>query len=89
MNPVTGRFEVLQRRHEKEAVSRRLGLTDRSELVRPNGSPVPAHWAIFTAGELVAIKGHTFKVAYINEATLILEPVKLEEAVAGVAAASP
>lgn len=78
MNPETGRLEALQQRHEDQLaeVAKRLQGVHRSDLVRPDGSAVPAHWAIFTAGDLVTVKRHTFKVVYMNEFTLILEPVK-------------
>lgn len=105
MNPDTGRLEALQQRHEeqltevsrssrlREEVSRRLrevqGLPERSQLVRPDGSDVPSHWAIFTAGELVTVKDQTFTVAYMNECTLMLEPVKPEDALAPAARATP
>jgi len=46
-----------------------------SKLVLPDGKPVPSHWAIFTEGEQVVVKGYTFRVAYIGETTLLLEPV--------------
>lgn len=45
-------------------------------LIRPDGTPVPKHWTIFTVGEHVVVKDWTFRVAHINEATLILEPVE-------------
>lgn len=44
-------------------------------LLRPDGSPVPQNAIVFTEGELVALKGYTYKVAYINEASIVLEPV--------------
>ena len=43
--------------------------------VRPDGSPVPEHWSIFTVGEEVTIKDYTFKVAYIGESAILFEPV--------------
>jgi len=70
MNPDTNKFEMLN--HGL------IGADDVLKLFRPNGSPVPKHWTILTVDELVEIKGYTFKVVYINESTLILEPVKLE-----------
>jgi hypothetical protein len=44
-------------------------------LLRPDGSAVPAHWAVFTVGEHVVIKDYTFKVAYIGETAILFEPV--------------
>jgi hypothetical protein len=61
MNPDTKRFEPLEE-----------GAT--GELLRPDGSPVPKHWAIFKVGECVVVKDQTFTVAYIGEGTLLLEP---------------
>ncbi len=48
-----------------------------TQPVRPNGEPVPAHWPVFKLDEHVVVKGYTFKVAYIGEKTLLLEPVGL------------
>jgi hypothetical protein len=48
-----------------------------SELVLPDGKPVPKHWAIFAVGEDVVIKGYTFRVAYIGETAILFEPVGL------------
>jgi hypothetical protein len=45
-----------------------------SLLVKPNGSLIPEHWMMFKVGEIVTIKNYTFKVAYTNESTLLLEP---------------
>ena len=75
MNPDTNRFEMLS---EDETIKRNtefekiLGI-----LVRPNGKPVPKHWSIFKVGEDVTVKDYTFKVVYLNESTIILEPVGL------------
>lgn len=44
-------------------------------LVRPDGSPVPVNWAIFKQGEHVVIKDYTFKVGYIGDSVLVLEPI--------------
>ena len=51
-----------------------------SKLLRPDGTPVPNHWPVFKVGELVTIKDYTFRVAYINEGTLLLEPVSAKDA---------
>lgn len=44
-------------------------------LLRPDGTPVPEHWSVFQVDEHVVVKNYTFKVAYMNEGTLVLEPV--------------
>lgn len=44
-------------------------------LVRPDGSPVPKNWSVFTIGEHVVIKDYTFKVAYVGETAILFEPV--------------
>jgi hypothetical protein len=89
MNPDTGQFERLQQRHEEQLkalehrfsrLHPRLSAEQRSSLIRPDGSPVPDHWAVFTVGELVTLKNNTFRVAYMNEGTLLLEPVKPTDA---------
>lgn len=81
MNPDTNRFEALE-----EALidtpAQRLAFVDElvakvsaAKLLRPDGSEVPKHWAIFKVGELVVIKDYTFKVAYIGETAILFEPV--------------
>lgn len=87
MNPDTNKFEPLaekasdeqlKNRHERrkeEALQRKLGKLTRAQLVRPDGSPVPDHWSIFTVGEEVAIKNYTFKIVYIGETSILFEPV--------------
>lgn len=64
MNPETNRLEAL----------RFIDDIRGSQLVRPNGEPVPPHWPVFAEGELVELKGYTFKVAHIGESYLVLEP---------------
>ena len=88
MNPNTNRFEELQdvvtaarqlgyfpqlQEAAARVAERRIG-TD-PKLLRPDGSEVPKHWAIFKVGELVVIKDYTFKVAYINDGSILFEPV--------------
>ena len=46
-----------------------------SVLVRPNGTPIPKHLSILQVDEKIVIKDYTFKVAYMNDTTLVLEPV--------------
>lgn len=86
MNPTTNKFEPL---HEQEPDRNTDGEAQRrlkqrvkkidpallGVLLRPNGEPVPDHWIQFQVGEQVVVKGYTFKVAYIGESTLLLEPV--------------
>lgn len=69
MNPDTNQFEQL-----RELIDGPMKLPT---LLRPDGSPVPAHWTVLAVDEKVEVKGYTFRVAYINETTLILEPVKI------------
>ena len=64
MNPDTGKFEQLTE-------SQIEGMT---QLVRPDGSPVPKTWKVFEHGETVAVKGTDFVVAHIGEAYIVLEP---------------
>ncbi len=82
MNPDTNRFEPLhealdsespEHRRNRDAMQRML--TNGGRLLRPDGSPVPAHWSTFTVGEHVIIKDYTFKVAYIGEGSILFEPV--------------
>ena len=46
-------------------------------LIKPNGTPVPRHTALFKVGEHVVAKDQTFRVAHVNDCTLVLEPVGL------------
>lgn len=50
-------------------------LIPRVDLVCADGSPVPQNWGIFTVGETIVLKNHTYRVAYINESSITLEPV--------------
>ena len=73
MNPESNRFEpivaALNKLHEIDPGD------EVPKLLRPDGTPVPDHWSVFTVGENVVVKNYTFKVAYIGESTLLLEPV--------------
>ena len=51
-------------------------------LLRPNGSPVPKTWSLFEMGELIVIKDYTFRVGYIGESAILLEPVGIVEVIA-------
>jgi len=84
MNPDTNRLEMLKLASDSgsEAEEKLLDLINQQkkgefhyDLVRPNGKPVPKHWSIFRIGEQVVVKDYTFKVAYVNESGLLLEPV--------------
>lgn len=77
MNPETNRFEKLEEPNElqKQLLDRMTCSCPPGALLRPNGEPVPAHWSVFTVGEEIVIKGHTFKVAYIGECNILFEPV--------------
>ena len=70
MNPDTNRFENLE---AIRAIKDAMGHP--TTLVRPDGSPVPQHWTTFVVDEHVAIKGYTFKVAYVGETSILFEPV--------------
>jgi len=81
MNPDTNKFEELTDGREKttaekqmEDIQSHLSKLSTTNLLRPDGSPVPDHWTVLTLGEVVTIKTHTFEVAYINEGTLVLVP---------------
>jgi len=83
LNPDTQRFESLDpvESEEKKKLLEELrdGLqTFLTDLVRPDGSPVPETWLVVALGELIEIKGHTFEVAYIGEGCLMLEPKAIE-----------
>lgn len=48
-------------------------------LLRPDGTFVPKHWPIFKIDEIVEIKDVSFKVKYIGETALLLEPIKSDD----------
>lgn len=80
MNPDTNRFEPLtpsmaaeKRKVERELEAKMAEL--QGQLLRPNGEPVPKHWAVFKVGEEVVIKEYTFRVEYIGETAILFEPV--------------
>ena len=73
MNPETNKFESLSIKPESDFQN---GLDIRkTSLARPNGDPIPKHWSIFQLDENVVVKDYTFKVAYIGETAILLEPV--------------
>jgi len=75
MNPDSNRFEHLEEHEGHEEHNDSEFLESISLLLRPDGTPVPKHWSIFKIGENVVVNNYTFKVAYIGESTLLLEPV--------------
>jgi hypothetical protein len=78
MNPDTNRLEALIAEVEESpalAALKEQLKTATGRLLRPDGSPVPAHWSTFQIGELVVIKNYTFRVAYIGETAILFEPV--------------
>jgi len=96
MNPETNRFEKLTKvskpgyselegevRNLKKALEAQSACDNGSVLLRPNGTPVPKHWTVFTIGELVDIKGYTFRVAYIGETNILFEPVSPTDTLGG------
>lgn len=68
MNPDTNKLEPLTEDFN-------IKVEAPGRLLRPDGSEVPSHWSVFQVGEQVVVKDYTFKVAYIGEGTLLLEPV--------------
>lgn len=50
-------------------------------VVSPTGKPLSKNRTLFTTGELVTLKESTFKVVYLNDSTLVLEPVTLEDSI--------
>jgi hypothetical protein len=81
MNPETNRFEKLtsemenQQSQMADLLCKLQEQNGGSGLLRPDGSPVPKTWTVFSLGELVEIKGYTFKVAYIGETSILFEPI--------------
>lgn len=52
-----------------------------ANIVKANGEPVPKHWTTLTVGELVVVKDYTFRVSYMNDASVTLEPVSPASAI--------
>ena len=88
MNPETNRFEELTpemqeslRNQSKEMerrvrqMQKRLMSGEPGTLLRPNGEPVPEHWSVFAVDDDVVIKNYTFRIKYIGETSMLLEPV--------------
>ena len=88
MNPNTNRFEMLRAmgKHDEADAAEETEVShfrdtlgtaelDSGYLVRPDGSPVPKTWSTFAVDEHVVVKNYTFRVAYIGETSILLEPV--------------
>ena len=84
VNPDTNRIEELHQELDFRKVLQ-ADVDDPStplaRLLRPDGSPVPETWTVLKQGELVDIKGYTFRIAYIGETAIMLEPVKPTDAI--------
>jgi len=80
MNPDTNRFEQLTEQKVAEpSGADTLGvfhkMVQQTQLIRPNGEPVPQHWTQFHLNEVVTIKNYSFRVAYVGETSILFEPV--------------
>jgi len=83
MNPDTNKFEQLIDCETKENLIEYMKArqklqeleTARSNLIRPDGSPVLEHWSVFQVGEKIVIKNYTFEIAHIGEKHMLVEPV--------------
>ena len=80
MNPDTNKFEKLSELQDdiERQIDEAMGKVN-PKLLRPDGTPVPKSWTIFTVGELVVIKNYSFKVVHIGESHILFEPVSIEE----------
>jgi len=83
LNPESNRIEPCVSMEQNERLTDELAKLGGfySHLVKVDGTPVPKTWTTFTIGELVEIKGSTFRVAYIGETSLLFEPVKPTDAI--------
>lgn len=83
MNPNTNKFEKLSEKLSPEKqltalmdeAETKLKSLEEPRLLRPDGTPVPEHWSTFKVGENVVVNNYTFRVGYVGESTLLLEPV--------------
>jgi hypothetical protein len=82
MNPETNKFEpifIQEDDKSMKALEKAFKATQPETPVfralRADGTPVPEHWTILSKDEKIVIKNYTFKVAYIGESYLVLEPV--------------
>ena len=76
MNPDTNKFENL---NLPDGFTEDSGGEFFRKLVRPDGTPVPKHWTVFSVDEEVVIKNYTFKVGHIGESHILFEPVGVPE----------
>ncbi len=81
VNPNTNKIEKLTEELAKISRFDNDGNLVPVDLLRPDGSVVPKHWTVLKHGELVDIKGYTFRIQYIGETSILLEPVKPTDAV--------
>lgn len=76
MNPDTNRMEPVYAATDEHAESLLTALEKtKGQLYRADGSTVPEHWSVFTIGEVITANGYMFRVAYMGETSLLLEPV--------------
>jgi hypothetical protein len=84
MNPDTNKFE-LSILPESEVVRIKKQIQEHllaacmsgasAKPLHPDDTLVPTSWVQFQIGEIVDIKNYTFRVAYINDSTILFEPV--------------
>ena len=79
----TGDKSKTQRWEDKVRENIKKGKMVHPDFVKPDGSPIPKEAIIFKVGELIDIKGYTYRLVYLNEKTLIFEPVKPEDILPG------
>ena len=75
VDPETNRIVKCEVPDEAQAMYLKNLEGARSDLVSVNGDPIPKYWTILKEGELVVVKNYTFRVAYMNDAGVLLEPV--------------
>lgn len=54
-------------------------------IVKPDGKPFPHHKSILKEGDWIPIKGQSFRVAYVGETSVLLEPMGPTDFILGVA----
>ena len=74
INPETNRIVKCEVPDEAQAMYLKNLEGARSDIVNINGSPIPKHWTVLKEGELIVVKDYTFRVAYMNDAGVLLEP---------------
>jgi hypothetical protein len=81
MNPETNKFEPLQQAVTKDEIKKLIETVNEqpqdlyNNLLRPDGSPVPNHWRVFSVGEKYVINNYTFECKYIGETSILFEPI--------------